>query len=174
MDLKLLLLRRTSLATSTVQGLPLTRNSLPLWNHKVHNCVQKGLQETLPRATWLYTFTPNFFKSSILLLGSICAYVFSHDVFVPNVVVGCLTLLPYIREVPGSDLSPETGYPDWDFSWFSAVPPGKCRDSTFKLGHDRFLPHSFQFIIHFTYDPFVRRNMVRVTEKAPLNKLQNK
>jgi hypothetical protein len=29
-----------------------------------------------------------------------------------NVVVEWLTLLLHIREVPGSNLSPETGYPD--------------------------------------------------------------
>jgi len=33
--------------------------------------------------------------------------------------------------------------------WFSSVPPGECRSSTLKLGHDRFLPNPFQLIIHF-------------------------
>jgi hypothetical protein len=41
---------------------------------------------------------------------------------------------------------------DW-LSWMrvfvlSSVPPGECRNSTLKLGHDRFLPSRFQFIIH--------------------------
>jgi hypothetical protein len=34
------------------------------------------------------------------------------------------------------------------FWWFSSVPPEECRDSTLTLGHDRFLPNSFQFTIH--------------------------
>jgi hypothetical protein len=35
-----------------------------------------------------------------------------------------------IREVPGSNLGPETGYPDCVFSWFSSNPPGKYLDIT--------------------------------------------
>jgi hypothetical protein len=35
----------------------------------------------------------------------------------------------HIREVPGSNLSPETGYPDRSFLWCSSVSLGKCRDS---------------------------------------------
>jgi hypothetical protein len=42
-------------------------------------------------------------------------------VFVPNVVVEWLTLLLRIWEVLGSNLGPETGYPDLGFSWFSSV-----------------------------------------------------
>jgi hypothetical protein len=30
----------------------------------------------------------------------------------PNVMVEWLALLPHVREVPGSDLGPETGYPE--------------------------------------------------------------
>jgi hypothetical protein len=33
----------------------------------------------------------------------------------------------HIPEVPSSNLGPETDYPDWDFSYFSSVPPGKFR-----------------------------------------------
>jgi hypothetical protein len=50
-------------------------------------------------------------------------------------------------EGPVSNLDPESGYPDLGISWFSSVPPGKFRDSTLKLCHDRFLPRPFQFII---------------------------
>jgi hypothetical protein len=32
-----------------------------------------------------------------------------------------------------------------------SVPPGKCRDSALKLGHDCFLPNLFQFIIHSSH-----------------------
>jgi hypothetical protein len=56
----------------------------------------------------------------------------------------------FIREVPGSNLSPDTGYPDLGFSWLFSVPPGKFWDITLKLGHDRFLPTPFQLIIHLS------------------------
>jgi hypothetical protein len=29
-----------------------------------------------------------------------------------------------------SNFDPKTGYPDRDFSWYSSVPPGSCRDKT--------------------------------------------
>jgi hypothetical protein len=41
----------------------------------------------------------------------------------------CFTRLLRTREVPGSNLGLETGYPDWGFSWFSSVPPGNRRVS---------------------------------------------
>jgi hypothetical protein len=34
-----------------------------------------------------------------------------------------------IWDVTGSNYDPDTGYPDWDFTRLSSVPPGKCRDS---------------------------------------------
>jgi hypothetical protein len=40
-----------------------------------------------------------------------------------NFVVEWLTLMLRNREVMGSNLGPETGYSDCDFSWFSTVPP---------------------------------------------------
>jgi hypothetical protein len=43
-----------------------------------------------------------------------------------------LALLLRIREVPGSNLGPKTGYLYCGFSWFSSVPPGKCWDITLK------------------------------------------
>jgi hypothetical protein len=50
------------------------------------------------------------------------------------------------------------------FSWFSSVPPGKCWDSTFKLGS---VPHPFQFTCH----PFISHYIVWVTEEASFSKL---
>jgi hypothetical protein len=35
-----------------------------------------------------------------------------------------------ILEALSSNLSQDTGYTDWDFSYFSSVPAGKCQDST--------------------------------------------
>jgi hypothetical protein len=74
----------------------------------------------------------------------------SHDTEEPNVVVKWLALMLCIRVIPGSDLSLETGYHHWDFSWFSSVTPGKCRDCPLKLGQDCFLPNSFPFIINLS------------------------
>jgi hypothetical protein len=54
----------------------------------------------------------------------------AQETVIPDVMVEWLALLLRIREVPGSNLGPETDYPDWGFSWFSSVFPGKCRDST--------------------------------------------
>jgi hypothetical protein len=53
------------------------------------------------------------------------------------------TLLSLIWEVPGSNINPETCYPDRFYVVFS-VPAGKYRHNT--LGHDCFLPHPSQFI----------------------------
>jgi hypothetical protein len=40
-----------------------------------------------------------------------------------------VTLSSCIREVLGSNLGRDISYPDWGFSCFSSVPPGKCQDS---------------------------------------------
>jgi hypothetical protein len=54
---------------------------------------------------------------------------------IPNVVTMWLTHLFRIREVPGSNLDPETFYPEW----------GKCQDRI-QIRPGRFLPHPFHFI----------------------------
>jgi hypothetical protein len=82
-------------------------------------------------------------------------------------VVEWLTLLLHIWEVLGSNV--ETGYPDWGFSWFYSVPPGKFQGSTLKLGHDHSLQLPLQFIIHLSFDATY---IAWVTEKASLNKLK--
>jgi hypothetical protein len=66
----------------------------------------------------------------------------------PNILVEWLILLLRTREVPGSNLGPGDRISWLRFLWFSSVPPVECQDSTLKLGHDRFLPNSFQCIIH--------------------------
>jgi hypothetical protein len=45
-----------------------------------------------------------------------------------NVVVERLALLFRIQKVPGLNLGPETGHPDWCSSWISSAPPDKYRD----------------------------------------------
>jgi hypothetical protein len=98
----------------------------------------------------------------------------------PNVVVKWLTLVLRIREVPGSNLGQQTGYPDWSFSWFPSVSPGKCCNMYLQLGHDRFLPNPFQVIIHVSY---IRRysfsfsywnNIVKETINKWVNKYKYK
>jgi hypothetical protein len=100
-----------------------------LYNLNVHLCVHNSpsLEPLLPISVQSTPFTL-FLK--------------------PNVVAEWLTLLLRIREVSDLNLGPETGYLDWGFSWFSSVRPHKCRYSTSKLGHCRFHPHPFQFVIY--------------------------
>jgi hypothetical protein len=88
-----------------------------------------------------------------------------------NVVVDRLTLLLRIREVPGSNLGPETGYPESGRSWFSSIPPDECRGNSKNYATTA----SFEILpIHYsrTYHPFIRRSIVLVAEKASLNELQ--
>jgi hypothetical protein len=59
----------------------------------------------------------------------------------------CVALLLRIREVLSSYLSPETGYPDWGFSWFFS-PSRQILGLYLKLCHNHFLPDVFQKIIH--------------------------
>jgi hypothetical protein len=87
----------------------------------------------------------------------------------PNVVIASLTLLVSIPEVPGSNLGPKIGYPDWGVSWVSSVCPRECQDSTLKLGHECFHKNPFQFV---TYHPIIRCCIVWVTGKVSQNKLQ--
>jgi hypothetical protein len=62
-----------------------------------------------------------------------------------------LIFLLCMREVPGLNLGPETGYPDRDRSLLSSVPPGKCWNRSLKVhSHSRFLIHRSHLIIHLS------------------------
>jgi hypothetical protein len=74
-------------------------------------------------------------------------------------------------EVTGSNIGPETGYTDWEFSWFSSFPPGKLPGSILQFGCDRFLPSTFQSSFIYLFS-IVAIYIVWGTEKALLNKLQ--
>jgi hypothetical protein len=87
-----------------------------------------------------------------------------------NVLVRWLTFLLRTREVPGSNLGPETGYPDWGISWLSSVPPGKCRNSP--VNSPTTSSVHIVFSSSFTCHPLIWRCIIRATEKALLNKLQ--
>jgi hypothetical protein len=85
------------------------------------------------------------------------ALTFSNSALCSNSVFRCFvknknyfskTLPNFVVSTPGSYSGGPgfksrlgTGYPDLCFSRFSSVPPCKCRNSTLKLGHDRFYPH---------------------------------
>jgi hypothetical protein len=71
---------------------------------------------------------------------------------------------------PGFKSLPVDRLPDWRLSWFTPVPPGKCWNSTLNQATTasfHILPNS-----SFTYRPFIRSYIVRVTEIAQLNELQ--
>jgi hypothetical protein len=59
-------------------------------------------------------------------------------------------VLRRIWVVLASNLGLETGYLDRGSSWFSSVPPDKCRDSALNLDHNRFLPNPLHFVIHLS------------------------
>jgi hypothetical protein len=42
-----------------------------------------------------------------------------------------------------SNLGPDTGNPDWNYSWSSSVPSGKCQDSTFNYALTAFFHTRF-------------------------------
>jgi hypothetical protein len=61
-----------------------------------------------------------------------------------KVVLDWLTPLFRIREVSGSNLGVETGYPNFFVVFLSCS--RKMQGYYIKLGHDRFLPYPFQFM----------------------------
>jgi hypothetical protein len=72
------------------------------------------------------------------------------NVLVAQKVQRCWKLCNRLKPHSAQSFVPETGYTDWGVSWFHSVSPGECRDSTSKLGHDRFLPNTFQLILHLS------------------------
>jgi hypothetical protein len=67
----------------------------------------------------------------------------------PTVVLEWLALLLCVQELAAWNYGPETGYPYWEFCDFSEFFQ-YISGYYFKLGHDRFLPHPLQFIIHLS------------------------
>jgi hypothetical protein len=73
----------------------------------------------------------------------------------------------HVREVPGTDLGLETGYPDWRFLWFpSRQIPGQSLKTTacFQI--------LSQFIIHVSPPHSTLYTVFLLTERASINKLQ--
>jgi hypothetical protein len=71
------------------------------------------------------------------------------EAFCPNSVMCVLVLtLESYPEGLGSNLGPNTGYPDLVFTWFSLVLPDEFRDSFLKTGHCRSQSNPFRFIIY--------------------------
>jgi len=51
---------------------------------------------------------------------------------IDNSSADSLALLHRVPKTPHSNLGPETGCPDWGFSWILQVPPSRCRDKVKK------------------------------------------
>jgi hypothetical protein len=54
------------------------------------------------------------------------------------------------KEVLCSSLGPETGYIDYEFSWYSLVTTGKCRDYL-KLGHSQLISNPLEYLVFSHY-----------------------
>lgn len=60
-----------------------------------------------------------------------------------------LAFLFHIQEVPCSNIGSETGSPDCCPQWLSSPTPYcKFRGNYLKLGHNQFVPHILQYIVH--------------------------
>jgi hypothetical protein len=85
-----------------------------------------------------------------------------------NVVVEWLTLLFRIREVPGWNLSPETGYPEAFRRFAQSLQANAGKTTSFR---PQPLPPTFFPINHSRTTPSF--DAIRVTEKTSLNKVQS-
>jgi hypothetical protein len=120
----------------------LTGNSLRDSPHVVqrYSCLQKHIQCSL----LLWISNQNWNVSVNVIKHPSIRF---HEKLVLNVAAKWLALLIHIREVPGSNLSPETTILTKVFLWFFSVLPGKCLDSTFS--RTRLLPSiSFPIFIY--------------------------
>jgi hypothetical protein len=83
-------------------------------------------------------------------------------------LVGVAVMLQIcIWEKEGSNLGRGTGYPDWSFSWFSLVPPCKCRDSKLLLVRTSFLSIDSIYVKFIAHNvKFQYRNHVNIELKA--------
>jgi hypothetical protein len=109
--------------------------------HYVHTMSSLFLETQIQERTW-------YWRQCVIQLRHIiyCCILFglSQNYNIqPDGMLKRLTVMLRIREVSFSNLSPETWYPDWGFSWFSSVTSGECQDRTF-------LPNPFQCIIQLT------------------------
>lgn len=68
----------------------------------------------------------------------------------PKVVVEVVNTSIRVLVAPGSNLRPETGITIEVFSWYSPVPPGRCRDNITNRPWSlpfTFLPINYSFIM---------------------------
>jgi hypothetical protein len=88
----------------------------------------------------------------------------------PNVVVEWLAFLFRIRQVPDSNLCPQNGYPEDFHGLFQYFQTNN------RIVHSNWATTVSYHIISnssFTYQPFIRRYIIWVTEKASLNRLRS-
>jgi hypothetical protein len=118
------------------------------------------------------TVHPRRFWASMYLVSYVCSTIINTNKGVVPLTTGPSQLLPSnlvlvlqygpgpssdFLEVSGSNLSPETSYPDWDFLLFFSF-----LKAVVKIGHGHFLPCSFQ--IHIQYHPTIQHYMVWAIE----------
>lgn len=75
----------------------------------------------------------------------------------PSKLAQAVTLPTCMSKVLGSSFGRDINYTDWSFRGISQANAGKEHQ---KLGHDRVLPHPFQFIIHFHIRTVIPRYIV--------------
>jgi hypothetical protein len=83
----------------------------------------------------------------------------------PNVVLEVVNTSIRILVVPGSNLRPETGITIEVFSWYSPVPPGRCRNNVTNRSWSlpfTFLPVNYLFIVRLLFNGM--RPVVRINE----------
>jgi hypothetical protein len=115
-----------------------------------------GLQKTTltPREIWIkrsaksaIVIIPLTFRTWVTTGGTKCT---SQSQLRREHVLKAYSFIYNLFNDAGSNICPQSGSSDWDFSWFYSVPPGECRNSILQLGHDSFLPNPFQFITHLS------------------------
>jgi hypothetical protein len=96
-------------------------------------------------------------------------HTYTHYRMTRKDLVEWLTLMLRIQKIPGSNLSPETGYSD-ELRGFPQPLQANAGILLWKLGHCRFLPKLYKCIIHLSR----LRSMLYSPNywKASLNKLQ--
>jgi hypothetical protein len=116
-----------------------------------HNSVTRFLNENLPdngsRKTWPPR-SSDLMPMDFFLWSCIKNQVYAH--LCQRIIRNSKTL---VNTTASYSRAPRfTSRPGDRLSWgFSSVRPGECQDSTLKLSHDRFLPNTFQFMIHFPF-----------------------
>jgi hypothetical protein len=128
-----------------------TSNSTFCCHHAANSCTLLITSETAVEISWkmaepiIHAIEKCHIFALLNLLPQtiiICPKVYRHDNSRGNVS-------DFIQEVSASNVRRENKHSDWRLLWFSSVPPGKRRVTTYiKLGNSRFLSRPNHFIFH--------------------------